>query len=508
MGLIKLNLGTVLDIAISKHPDKIALIAGESHYKFSRLNLEVNKLASSMQKLGIRKGERVMVLLQNQVESVLIFFAVQKLGAIFVPLNYNLSINEVQYCINDIEPKIIFCDYDSFDYMDKIKLSSRPIFVSISSLGGDISFQELILRGAADFETTTSDDHEIAMILYTSGTNGVPKGVPRSHKNEYSSTITFINQNRYEPFETTLGVMPICHIRGIRMILAMIFLNGTYIIPPPFFDSMDLLNLISKEKVTCLFMNPTKYYELLNDPNIKDYDLSSLKTISYGGARMSEDLINNCIQLLKPESFINYYGCTEIFTIATCSVLEDRTGCVGKPGTQQKIRVVHPCRVNLSTPEDLVKRGEVGEIIVHIESIEAFSGYWKEPDWLENAIQDNWFFTGDLGYIDEDEHLFIVGRVDNMVISEGEKVFPDEIEEVLLNNPKVADALVLGEQDQHCGQIITAYIVPSDLTLTVQELDYYCKNHLSSYKRPRIYKILTEIPTMKTTIDQLHLLST
>ncbi|PLR77398.1 4-chlorobenzoate--CoA ligase [Bacillus sp. V3-13] len=494
MGLIKLNLGTALEVAVNRHPDKIAVIEGESHYKFSDLNLEVNKLAFSMQKLGIQKGERVMVLFQNQVECILIFFAVQKLGAIFVPLHYHLSIKEVQYCINDTEPKIIFCDYGRIDYMDKIKFNRKPILIDISPLGGDISFQELILRGAADFETTRFDDHEIAMILYTLGTTGIPKGVPRSHKSEYSSTITFINENRYKPFERTLGVIPLCHIRGIRMILSMIVLNGTYIIPSPFFDSLDLLNLISKEKITCLFMDPTKYYELLNDPNIKDFDLSFLKKIAYGGAAMPEDLIKKCIQLLNPESFINYYGCTEIFTIATCSVLENTKGCVGKPGVHQKIRLVNPGKVNLSAPQDLVKRGEVGEIIVHIESIEAFSGYWKQPDWSGKAIRDNWFFTGDLGYIDDEEDLFIVGRLDNMVISAGEKVFPEEIEKVLLSNPKVAEAMVLGVKDQHCGQTIVAYIVPNDLTLTIQELDYYCKNHLSSFKRPRKYKILMELP--------------
>ncbi|SFJ81911.1 class I adenylate-forming enzyme family protein [Thermoflavimicrobium dichotomicum] len=490
-----MNLGTVFECAVSRYPNKIALVQGNRSYTFAQLNEEVNRLASSLQKLGVKKRDRIMVLLKNRVETVCTFWAIQKLGAIFTPINYRLSPEDTQYCMNDAEPKIVFFENSSERTVMKAKFNERPILIGLEQDKGDLTYQELVARGSSFSESSTIEDDDIAVMLYTSGTTGVPKGVPRSHKNEYASTMAHIIQNQYELFESTLGVMPLYHTMGIRSLLAMCILNGKYVLARDF-DAHTALTLLSREKISCLFMTPTMYHELLNYPSFSEFDLSSLKKIGYAGAPMSIALTKKCFEMLKPEHFINHYGSTEIYTFTTCSILKQKPGCAGKPGIHQKIRLVEPDPSGASTPEDIVPQGKVGEVIVHAGSIEAFKGYWNRPDETRKAIRNHWFFTGDLGFLDEDGDLYIVGRIDEMVISGGENISPMEIEEVLVRHPKVLEAAVIGEEDEHWGQIVTAYIVPKDGKITVQELDQFCKQNpkISNFKRPRKYVFVKEIP--------------
>jgi 2-furoate---CoA ligase len=490
----RMDLGAVFDCAVDRYPNKIALVHDHKSYSFQQLNDEVNQLASSLQNLGVVKRDRVMILLKNRFETACIFWAIQKLGAIFTPINPRLSLEDTQYCINDAEPKIVFYDKFSQDSVMNTKFNVLPIFISLEQNGGDLSYQELVLKGSNVFTSTPCDDDDIAVMLYTSGTTGVPKGVPRFHKNEYASTMAHIVQNYYELFDSTLGAMPLYHTMGIRSLLSMCVLNGKYVLFPDF-ETRKALTFLSKEKLSCLYMFPTMYRELLNDPNFYDFDLSTLKKIGYAGEPMSTALTKKCFEMLKPDHFINHYGSTEIYTFTTCSILDKKPGCAGRPGIHEKICLVPP-DTSVSGSENNVQVGQIGEIVVSADSIEAFKGYWNRPDATRTAIRNHWYHTGDLGYFDDDGDLYVVGRIDDMVISGGENISPTEIEEVLRQHPKVLDTAVLGEEDERWGQIVTAFIVPRDANVTVQELDQFCKNHpkLSNFKRPRRYILINEIP--------------
>lgn len=493
-----MDLGSVFEFAVERFPNKIALVQDHRAITFRELSEEVNRLASSLQKLGVVKRDRIMFLLKNRIETVCLFWAVQKLGAIYTPINLRLSPEDTQYCMNDAEPKIVLYEKLSQRSVMGCKFNERPILISLEQDGGgDLSYRELAAKGSSDFTALVSDSDDIAVMLYTSGTTGVPKGVPRFHRNEYAATMAHIVQNRYEMFESTLGVMPLYHTMGIRSLLSMCVLNGKYVLTPDF-DARKSLSLLSEENISCLYMFPTMYRELLTDPRFLEFDLSALKKIGYAGASMSEALTKKCFEMLKPDYFINHYGSTEIYTFTFCSNLDKKPGCAGRPGIHQKIRLMRTDADAAS--ENVTAPGEVGEIAVRADSIEAFKGYWNRPDATRKAIRNHWYYTGDLGYFDEDGDLYVVGRADEMVISGGENISPTEIEEVLLQHPKVLEAAVIGEEDERWGQIVAAFIVPRDDAVTAQELDQFCKGHpkLSSFKRPRKYCFISEIPKNAT----------
>jgi 2-furoate---CoA ligase len=496
-----MNLSTLFDYAIEREPNKLAVVDGDKQYTYYELNDEVNRIAFSLQKLGVRKHDRVAVLLKNRIEAVVFFWAVQKLGAIFTPINISQSQEIIHYCLSDVEVRFIVYEKASETAIDRKKLVERPLLISIDGRG-DITYQELLDKGSNQCAPAEISDDDLSVILYTSGTSGNPKGVPRSHKNEYASTVAHILQCQYQRYDHTLGIMPLYHTMGLRSLLCMMMLNGTLVIVREF-DAYEELQLIEQEKVNCLYLIPTMYHDMVSLPEAKNMDFSTLHTIAYAGAPMSSRLIMMCDEIFNPENFINHYGSTEIYTFTTCPNVREKPGCVGKAGVHQRIRMIEADPNRLATPNDIVSDGDIGEIIVHSGSPESFKGYWNKPDTTGKSIMNNWYYTGDLGYKDRDGDLFIVGRIDEMILSAGENIYPQEIEAALTEHPKVQETVVLGEEDERWGQVVVAFIVPSDQTLTINELDQFCKKHLqlSNYKRPRRYIFLPALP--KTAVGKI-----
>ncbi|MDQ0341004.1 2-furoate---CoA ligase [Caldalkalibacillus uzonensis] len=490
-----MNLGQLFQFSVYRYPDNIAIVQGDRRVTFAELNQEVNRVASSLQRLGLKKQDRVLVLLKNRIETIVLFWAIQKIGAVFTPINLRLSPEDIHYCINDVEAKFVIFEESSAHTVMQGELSSRPIYIGLNVDNVDVSYTELLNHGSETFYSTLIDDDDISVILYTSGTTGRPKGVPRSHKNEYASTLAHIFQCYYEWHECTLGVMPIYHTMGLRSLIAMVLCNGTFVSMPDF-DAHECLNTMVEEKVSCLYLTPTMYHDLVHHPEVKYMTFPSLRTLVYAGAPMSKALIQKCTEIFAPQHFINHYGSTEIYTFTTCSEVTKKPGCAGKPGIHQHIRLVVPDPERKASPLETVKKGEIGEIIVDMSSSEAFKGYWNRPDATASSIKDGWYFTGDLGYVDDEGDLYIVGRIDEMILYGGENIHPQEVERVIQDHPKVEDVVVVGEKDERWGQIVVAYVVPKDDTVSVQELDQYCKQHkqLSNYIRPRKYIFLAELP--------------
>ncbi|WP_409292613.1 AMP-binding protein [Peribacillus sp. SCS-37] len=491
-----MNLSTMFAFVVERYPNRIALVEGEKRYTYNQLNKESIKVAASLQRMGIKQHDRVILVLKNRLENIVLYWAIQKLGAVYTPINHRLSAKEVEYCVNDAESKAVVYERGSQDAVLNAAFEGNPILIGLGAVeGADIYYQELVDRSPGSFNEPVIHDEDIALMLYTSGTTGLPKGVPRSHKNEYSAAIAHIIQNQYTDRESTLGTMPLYHTMGMRSLLSIAFLNGKYVVLPDF-DAKEALELLSKEEITSLYLVPTLYHDILSHKDFENYPLDKLEKIGYAGASMTTALTERCMNRFKPKVFVNHYGSTEIYTFTICPYVHQKPGCAGKPGLHQNVRLVKADAEGNSLPHHKVGKGEIGEIIINLDSNEAFKGYWNKPLATQKAIREGWYFTGDLGVVDDDGDLFVVGRVDDMIISGGENIHPLEVEDVLSKHPKVSEVAVVGEEDDRWGQIVAAFIVPSDPSITVQELDEYCKSNakLSNFKRPRNYVFLKQIP--------------
>ncbi|SFJ81797.1 class I adenylate-forming enzyme family protein [Thermoflavimicrobium dichotomicum] len=491
-----MDLVSLFEFAVERYPQYEALVQGETRLTYEQMNRVIDKTASGLQTLGIKQGDRILLVLKNRLEMVILYWAIQKIGAIFTPINFRLSPDEINYCVQDADAKaVIYEPVSKKTVLEAIK-GIKTLKISVQAAqGADICYEELQEIGSGKPAIPRIHDDDVCLMLYTSGTTGCPKGVPRTHKNEYSAAVAHIIQNRYEVQERTLGVMPLYHTMGMRSLLSMAFLNGKLVMIPDY-SAQAVLDQLEKEKITCLYLVPTIFHDILNHPEFEKYNLSSLKKLGYAGAAMTKALTEKIFKKLKPDIFINHYGSSEVYTVSVCNYLDKKPGCAGKPGFHQRIRVVVPDPDGNSTPDDVVPSGVPGEIIVDLRTSEAFQGYWNRPDATKKAIRDGWYFTGDMGMIDEEGDLFVLGRVDDMIISGGENIHPLEVEDVIAKHPKVAEVAVVGLPDPRWGEVVTAFVVPKDPALTVEELDIYCKesNRLSNFKRPKQYVLVSAIP--------------
>lgn len=490
-----MDLATLFQFAVSRHPEYIAVVEAERRLTYKELDQLTTKLAAGLQSKGINQGDRVVLVLKNRLEMTALYWAMQKIGAVFTPINFRLSAEEVRYCIEDAGAKAVI--YEPVSEEAVLQATEKSNVLKIGVLGArgvDITYEQLSASQYNWVKPVISDD-EFCLMLYTSGTTGRPKGVPRTHKNEYAAAMAHIIQNQYEKKESTIGVMPLYHTMGIRSLLSMAFLNGKIVMIPDY-DPQLTLEVLEKEQISCAYLVPTIIHDLLYHPNFKKYNLSRLRKLGYAGAAMTTALIEECFKKLEPDIFVNHYGSTEVYTFSTCDYLDKKPGCAGKPGIHQQLRVVVPDPDGGSTPEDVVPIGEFGEIIANLSSLEAFQGYWNRPDANKKAIRNGWYFTGDMGVIDSDGDLYVVGRVDDMIISGGENIHPLEVEDVIAKHPKVSEVAVVGLPDPRWGEVVTAFVVPNDTSLTEEELDYFCKesDNLANFKRPRQYIWVTEIP--------------
>ncbi len=493
-----MNLGDYFESIVHRVPAAIALVDEQVCWTYADLAWEVESIANGLWSIGLRPRDRVMVLLRNRRENVVIFWACQQLGLVYVPVSYHFAPNDIAYCIEDAEPEALFFDDVSTEIIT-ILVGHRRLPEEVYVVGGNNqppckSYASLhsIREGQQHPHIATSDD-AIAMMLYSSGATGKPKGIPRSHTNEISATTAHIIHNSYSRYESTVAISSFCHTMGLRMLLAMALLNGKLVLAND--DAPETyLRLIEHENISCLYAFPSVYHDLLAVDCT--YNLHSVKKIAYAGAPMSNALLEQCLERFTADTFVNHFGSTEIYTYTICSWLDRKPTCAGQAGINTQLRLVVPMNTATVLPDQEVGAGEIGELIVKLTSPEAFKGYWNRPDLTAKTIRAGWFFTGDLARMDDAGDLWVVGRVDDMVISRGEKVYPCEVEAVLRTHPQIQEVVVLGIPDKRAGQLLTAFIVPADSSLTVQELEQFCVDsyELADFKRPARFILLDSIP--------------
>jgi 2-furoate---CoA ligase len=497
-----------LTVAAERAPAAEALVDGERRATYAAFEARVNRVAAALDRLGLARGEHVALLLKNREEHAATYWACQKLGLIATPLNWRYAEGEVRFCVDDADATAVVFEAASRTAVEAARRALAGvrhwIYVGADAPADTQPFEPLA-AGTADPgpPDVVVDERDVSIMLYTSGTTGRPKGVPRTHRAEAAAALAHIVQSGNTFGERTLGAMPLYHTMGVRSMIAMAMLHGTLVCLPDW-NAATAARLLQDRQVSALYLVPTLYHDLVALPDIGRYHLASVTKLGYAGAPMSPTLTRRVAEVFRPRVFVNHLGSTEVYTFTVCDRVLDKPGCAGRSGLFGRSRIVRADAERTGSPHDVVARGETGELIVSLDSPEAFSGYWRRPHADARAIREGWYFTGDLAYEDDDGDIYTVGRVDDMIISGGENIYPTEVEDVLARHPLVQEACVVGLPDERLGQLVTAFVVAragADGTPpTPDDLDRFCRDaaDFASFKRPRRYTFVPALPKSPT----------
>ena len=484
-----LDLGRTFLQSVERSPHALAVVDGAQRLTYNEWYERIQRVAAGLATLGLGRGDHLLVVLQNRIEMATLHWACQFLGVIVTPLNWRAKSDEVDYCATDAQVKAVVCEPVSAAAVAGSAVASRLTRIAVGGADGTVLFEQLLEHAPAQ-PILQADSEDISLMLYTSGTTGKPKGVPRRHRAERAAALGHVAQNLYRRGERTLGVMPLYHTMGVRSLLAMALVDGAFVCVPKF-DCAAAFHHIERERVTCLYLVPTLYHDMLTWREQHGADIASVTKLGFAGAPMQDGLLKRLDAAFRPELFVNHYGSSEVFTFAYDQDATRKAGSAGRAGINTRIRVV---ALDAASPDQVVAPGEEGQIICELKGDEAFEAYWNRPDANAKSIRDGWYFTGDTGYLDADGDLFVSGRVDDMIISGGENISPVDIESVLSLHPQVDEVAVAGLKDERWGQRVVAFVKARG-TVSAEALNEHIKqSDLLNFKRPREYVFVREIP--------------
>lgn len=490
-------------------PHKTAVIEEGTRYSYHDLNRRINRLSNFLVGTGLKRGDRIAVLLRNCHEYIEIFFALSKIGGVLVPLNWRLVLPELEFIIKDSGSRFIIFDGDFID--NAVMLQEKiPMDVAIAcatersgveSLPDWASDYESSLDGCSDLEpsmTLRAGGEDAQILMYTSGTTGLPKGAVLSHRKTFFNVLNadiYFNLTRQD---IVIIARPMFHSGGLIVEMAPVLYKGGAVIVKRRFAVTEILETAEQHKVTILELPATVYNFMLEECDIARYDLSTVKCFFTGGERVPVALLQAFAE--KGIIISQIYGLTESSTIFWLPIDKAvvKMGSVGQPVVHGEVRIVDAKGKN-------VKPGEIGEVIVKGPIL--MSGYWKRPDLTKKVVKDGWLRTGDLARIDEDGFAYIIDRKKDMFISGGENVYPAEVEKVLFSHPSVLDAAVVGVTDKKWGEVGKAFIEPREgYSITPDEIRAFLADNLARYKIPQYIEFIGKLPKTASGKIKKHLL--
>ena len=485
-----LDLGRTFLGVVERSPQRLALVDGEVRFTYAQWLERIAAATGRLQRIGLQHGDHLLVVMRNRWQMATLHWACQFLGVIATPLNWRAKSEEIEFCAVDAQARAVAFDDSA---ADAVNASPACCAVPRIAIGADpratVSFNELVESSPPQIATAAGAE-DCSVMVYTSGTTGRPKGVPRKHRAERAAAVAHVAQNLYRTGERTLGVMPLYHTMGVRSLLAMALVDGCFVCLAKF-DAARALELVARERITNLYLVPTLYHDLIEHPHFARADVSSVRKLGFAGAPMSAALLKRVDAAFHPELLVNHYGSSEIYTFTIEPNAARKPGSAGRAGLSTRIRVV---RLGACDPGQVAAVREEGQIIADLKSDEAFERYWNRPDADARSLQSGWYFTGDTGFIDEEGDLFVTGRVDDMIISGGENISPVEIESMLSLHAAVEEVAVVGLPDERWGQRVTAFVKRRTLVAS-EALDAHCRSSgLPNFKRPREYVFVREIP--------------
>ena len=489
------SLGRAFLAAAARDPAACAIVDGDRRLTYADWLHRIGRAVAGLDALGLRPGDHLVTVLRNRLEAATLHWACQFAGVVITPVNWRATGDELGHVLDDADARALVHEPASAGAATAAAGSGGNVpRIALDGAHGATDSWERVFEaaggpGAPPVPRATLDD--VSLMLYTSGTTGRGKGVPRRHRAEHAAALSCVAHHQYAFGESTLGVMPLYHTMGVRALLSSALVSGCFVCQPRF-DAGEALELIEGERITALFLVPTLYHDLLSHPRFSPERVASVRRASFAGMPMTDALVRRVQEGIRPDLFVNHYGSSEVFTFTIEQRAHAKPGSAGRAGLDQEVRVV---RLGSTDPGAVVESpGEEGQIAVRLDHDEAFDGYWRRPDADAKALHDGWFFTGDTGHRDDEGDLFVTGRVDDMIISGGENITPVEVENVLSLHPAVAEVAVAGLPDDRWGQRVAAFVVRRE-PVAADALDEHCRSStLPAYKRPRAYTFLREIP--------------
>ena len=486
------DLGRAFLAAAARTPAACAIVDGDRRLTYSAWLERIHGAVAGLDALGLRPGDHLVTALRNRLEAATLHWACQFAGIVITPVNWRATRAELDYVLEDASARALVYEPVSAEAAAGAAAAGTPR-IALDGAPGATDAWERVFESAVPYPPAAPRAalEDVSLMLYTSGTTGRGKGVPRRHRAEDAAALSCIAHHQYGFGESTLGVMPLYHTMGVRALLASAYVGGCFVCQPHF-DPAEALDLIEAERISALFLVPTLYHDLLSHPAFSPERVASVRRASFAGMPMTDALVRRVQECIDPELFVNHYGSSEVFTFTIDQQAARKPGSAGRAGLNQEVRVV---RLGSVDPEDVVgELGEEGQIAVRLDHDEAFDGYWRRPDADAKALHQGWYFTGDTGYVDDEGDLFVTGRVDDMIISGGENITPVEVENVLSLHPAVAEVAVTGLPDDRWGQRVAAFVVRRE-PVVEEALDEHCRaSTLPAFKRPRAYTFLREIP--------------
>ncbi|MEY9974574.1 acyl-CoA synthetase (AMP-forming)/AMP-acid ligase II [Lysinibacillus sp. RC46] len=482
-----MNSSNLLARNARKYPMSEAVVCQGRRVTYRDLDEQVTRLSHALLEQGVWQGDKVIIFMPNVVEFVVSYFAIQRIGAIVVPVNAKFTLQEVEYVAQHADAKAILVHEAIFAAVENITVV--PLKIKTGQEQADwLIYESLIQHASSQTIDCQLNEDDVSTILYTSGTTGKPKGVLFSYRNILTVAQMIAVEMEVKPESRILLMMPLTHSAPLHLFLmAGVFVGSTNVLTPTFTPDL-LIDSIERERTTHFFGAPVAYLLTAQMPRLQTADLSSMKWWSYGGAPLSQNEVRHLQEAFRTENLTCVYGLTEAGPNGSILFGEEHATKAGSVGRRAPLGA--ELRIINDNGED-VSVGEVGEIVIFGEG--NMLGYYKDDMATKAAFIDGWLKTGDLARLDEDGYIWIVDRKKDVILSGGVNIYPKEIEDSMLSYEGIFEVAVIGVPHPEWGETVKA-VYAAKTEIDEDELKAYLEEHLAKYKIPRIFERVEALP--------------